>query len=101
MQTHNQEPQFEIIPQPIADVDEFDLDLRLGSVPIIEPPGPVIHASGSCSCTCGNKTACTCYSPCSCQTCGTCTCSAEPCDLENTCAYTCTCNCGGDGDDGW
>jgi hypothetical protein len=62
-------------PEPITEeVDEFDLDLRFGSVVIEDEPMVEIHGSGSCTCSC-KRTACTCYSPCSCQTC-----SGDNCD---------------------
>jgi hypothetical protein len=93
MQIEIREP----IPGPIPDVDEFDLDLRVGYGEITDSPDVAIYASGSCGKTCS------CPSPCSCQTCFTCTCTQEPCNYANTCAGGCTgANvCSGDGDDDW
>jgi hypothetical protein len=48
----------------IIEVDEFDLDLRLGSTEISDEPIVEIHASASC--TCSHNKSCSCYS-CSCS----------------------------------
>jgi hypothetical protein len=80
------------VPELMPELDEFDLDIRVGIVELGDQPGVEIHASGSCSCSCGKT--CTCYSPCSCQTCGSeCTCAS--------CSCTCDCPSGGCDDDDW
>lgn len=77
-------------PEVVTEIDEFDLDLRLGFVEIGDQPSVDIHASGSCTCT--HNKSCTCASNCSCS----CSCS---CDCSNSCDCSSSCGCDTDDDD--